>query len=89
LPTLCREIVGAACLAPGFWETPKTGVRPGAGKEGIMRRLFHRFIDDQSGVTAIEYSLIAGLISIVIITSVGIIGTTISNLFFGPIAAAF
>ena len=54
-----------------------------------MRRLFHRFIDDQSGVTAIEYSLIAGLISIVIITSVGIIGTTISNLFFGPIAAAF
>jgi pilus assembly protein Flp/PilA len=42
-----------------------------------MRRLFHRFIDDQSGVTAIEYSLIAALISIVIIASVRIIGTTI------------
>jgi pilus assembly protein Flp/PilA len=54
-----------------------------------MRHFFHRFIDDQSGVTAIEYSLIAGLISIVIIASVRIIGPTISTLFFGPIAAAF
>jgi pilus assembly protein Flp/PilA len=34
LPTLCREIIGAACLAPGFWPPPKTGVRRGASKEG-------------------------------------------------------
>ena len=54
-----------------------------------MRRLFHRFIDDRSGVTAIEYSLIAALISIVIITSVRTIGTTISTMFFGTIASAF
>jgi pilus assembly protein Flp/PilA len=54
-----------------------------------MGTLFHRFIDDQSGVTAIEYSLIAGLISLVIIISVRTIATTISTLFFGPIAAAF
>ena len=54
-----------------------------------MGDLWHSFIDDQSGVTAIEYSLIAGLISLVIITSVSLIGTTISTLFFGPIAAAF
>jgi Flp pilus assembly pilin Flp len=32
-----------------------------------MRHLFHRFIDDQSGVTAIEYGLIAALIAVVII----------------------
>ncbi len=54
-----------------------------------MGNLWLCFIDDSSGVTAIEYSLIAGLIAIVIISSVRTIGTTISADFFGPIAAAF
>jgi pilus assembly protein Flp/PilA len=67
----------------------KNGRSAGRTRRGTMRRLLHRFIDDQSGVTAIEYSLIAALISIVIIASVRTIGTTISTLFFGPIAAAF
>ena len=40
-----------------------------------MRNLFHRFIDDQSGVTAIEYGLIASLIAVVIIGAVRIVGT--------------
>ncbi|MGH6863513.1 MAG: Flp family type IVb pilin, partial [Methylocella sp.] len=40
-----------------------------------MRNLFHRFIDDQSGVTAIEYGLIAALIAVVIITAVALVGT--------------
>jgi Flp pilus assembly pilin Flp len=35
-----------------------------------MGHLFRRFIVDQSGVAAIEYGLIAGLIAVVIITSV-------------------
>jgi pilus assembly protein Flp/PilA len=54
-----------------------------------MRHLLHRFIDDQSGVTAIEYALIAGLIALVIVLSLRLIGTTISALFFGPLAAGF
>jgi len=53
-----------------------------------MGNLFHRYIDDQSGVTAIEYGLIAGLISIGIVSAVSSIGTTISANFFGPIATA-
>jgi pilus assembly protein Flp/PilA len=32
-----------------------------------MRHLFRRFVNDQSGVTAVEYGLIAGLIAVVII----------------------
>jgi pilus assembly protein Flp/PilA len=53
-----------------------------------MKISFIQFVGDESGVTAIEYGLIAGLISIGIITSVTSIGTTISANFFGPIAKA-
>ena len=53
-----------------------------------MTTSFIRFAGDRSGITAIEYSLIAGLISIGIVTAVTTIGTTISANFFGPIAAA-
>jgi pilus assembly protein Flp/PilA len=53
-----------------------------------MMTLFMRFAGDESGVTGIEYGLIAGLISIGIVTAVTTIGTTISANFFGPIAAA-
>jgi Flp pilus assembly pilin Flp len=35
-----------------------------------MRNLFHCFIGDQSGVTAIEYGLIGALIAIVIVAAV-------------------
>jgi pilus assembly protein Flp/PilA len=46
-----------------------------------MRRLFSKFLDDQSGATAIEYCLIAAGLSIVIITAVNGIGTTLSDKF--------
>ena len=46
-----------------------------------MRHLLHRFVDDQSGVTAIEYALIALLIFLVIITAVQLIGTNLSATF--------
>lgn len=48
-----------------------------------------RFARDRSGVTAIEYALIAGVIVIGIIASVGLIGTTISTKFYGPLANGF
>ncbi|MGH6831087.1 MAG: Flp family type IVb pilin [Methylocella sp.] len=53
-----------------------------------MTTLFIRFAGDESGVTAIEYGLIAALVSLGIISSVTAIGTTISANFFGPIASA-
>ena len=46
-----------------------------------MKNLVSRFAADQSGATAIEYGLIAGLISVVIITALTTIGTKLSNKF--------
>ncbi|MGH6837603.1 MAG: Flp family type IVb pilin [Methylocella sp.] len=46
-----------------------------------MRNLLHRFIGDQSGVTAIEYGLIAALIAVVIIVAVTLVGTDLSATF--------
>ena len=40
-----------------------------------------RFFSDESGATAIEYGLIAALISIAIITAATTLGTNISNTF--------
>ncbi|MEY3552640.1 MAG: hypothetical protein RL735_988 [Pseudomonadota bacterium] len=40
-----------------------------------------RFLKDQSGATAIEYGLIAGLISVVIITAITTIGTSLTTKF--------
>jgi pilus assembly protein Flp/PilA len=50
--------------------------------EGIpMSKLFARFLNDQSGATAIEYGLIAAGISIAIITVVNGLGTNLNDKF--------
>ena len=36
---------------------------------------------DETGVTAIEYGLIAALIAVIIITAVSIVGTDLRNMF--------
>jgi pilus assembly protein Flp/PilA len=46
-----------------------------------MQTLFSRFLRDESGVTAIEYGLIAALISVVIITAAGLVGTQLAAVF--------
>ncbi len=46
-----------------------------------MRRLITNFISNESGATAIEYGLIAGLIGVVVITAVTAVGTKVSNQF--------
>jgi pilus assembly protein Flp/PilA len=46
-----------------------------------MSKLFARFLNDQSGATAIEYGLIAAGISIAIITVVNGLGTNLNNKF--------
>jgi pilus assembly protein Flp/PilA len=47
----------------------------------IMKTLLHRFAKDDTGVTAIEYGLIASLIAVVIITAVTLIGTNLTAKF--------
>jgi len=44
-------------------------------------QLFRNFINNESGATAIEYGLIAGLISVVIIVAVTAVGTQLTGTF--------
>ncbi len=46
-----------------------------------MKTLFSRFVTNESGVTAIEYGLIAALIAVVIIAAVSLAGTNLTNVF--------
>ena len=46
-----------------------------------MTKLFTRFMQDQSGATAIEYGLIAAGISIAIVAVVNGLGTNLNNKF--------
>nr|WP_321445848.1 Flp family type IVb pilin [uncultured Cohaesibacter sp.] len=44
-------------------------------------KLFARFMKDESGATAIEYALLAGLIGVGIVTAAGNLKTSITDLF--------
>lgn len=44
---------------------------------------FSRFLTDESGATAIEYGLIAALISVGIIAAASTVGDNLGNLFNG------
>jgi pilus assembly protein Flp/PilA len=46
-----------------------------------MPKLFAKFLNDQSGATAIEYCLIAAGLSIVIVAAVNGIGSTLNTKF--------
>ena len=52
-----------------------------------MIRVPKGFREDDSAVTAIEYALIAGIVSIVIVTAVGSMGKTLTG-FFVTLTAA-
>ncbi len=46
-----------------------------------MRASLKRFSTDESGATAIEYGLIAGLIAVVIIAAITTVGSNLANKF--------
>ena len=46
-----------------------------------MTKFFSRFLKDESGATAIEYGLIAALISVVIIGGVTAVGSALTTTF--------
>ncbi len=46
-----------------------------------MKKMFARFMQDESGATAIEYGLIAAGISVAIITVVGTLGSSLNTTF--------
>ena len=49
--------------------------------EAELKRIFVKFLSDESGATAIEYGLIAAGIAIAIITAVNSVGTALSTNF--------
>ena len=49
-----------------------------------MTNIVSRFVKDESGATAIEYALIAGGISVVIVAAVNLVGTDL-NVVFGKV----
>jgi pilus assembly protein Flp/PilA len=44
-------------------------------------KLGARFLKEESGATAIEYAIIAGTVSIAIVTVVTAVGTSVANMF--------
>lgn len=48
-----------------------------------MTKLFARFVKDESGATAIEYGLIAALISVALITGATTLGGALNDTFQG------
>jgi len=46
-----------------------------------MSKFITRFVKDESGATAIEYGLIAALISVVIVTALTIVSTNLTAKF--------
>jgi len=52
-----------------------------ANKENPMSKFVSRFMNDESGATAIEYGLIVALIAVAIITAVGLIGGKLKTAF--------
>ena len=46
-----------------------------------MKRMFAKFLADESGATAIEYGLIAAGISIAILAAVNGLGSNLNNVF--------
>lgn len=47
----------------------------------IMKNILSRFKNEESGATAIEYGLIAGLVSVVIVTALVLLGPKLTAVF--------
>ncbi len=46
-----------------------------------MSKFVSRFLNDESGATAIEYGLIAALVAVVLVTALSAMGTKLSGTF--------
>jgi pilus assembly protein Flp/PilA len=55
--------------------------------EAFMTNLFSRFVRDESGATAIEYGLIAALVSVAIIAALQLLAGALSTT-FGKVTTA-
>ena len=49
--------------------------------EGVMKKMLKEFIADESGATAIEYTIMAAGIALVIIVAVNAVGSAVNQKF--------
>ncbi|MDO8840626.1 MAG: Flp family type IVb pilin [Parvibaculum sp.] len=56
---------------------------------GKLMNMARSFAADDSGATAIEYGLIAGGLSMVVVAAVTLVGDSIRDFLFGPVVAMF
>jgi pilus assembly protein Flp/PilA len=54
---------------------------PSPKEKEFTMNLISRFIKDESGATAIEYGLIAGLVAVAAIAALSALGTSLDTLF--------
>lgn len=66
---------------PGYSVISRAGIR-------CARDAVRRFVANERGTTAIEYSLVAGFISIAIVSAVGLVGTTLRDDWYQAVADA-
>src|ERR1700753_1414594 len=71
--TRCTRCENRNCNTGGSTFTPIRGP--------ALTDIFHKFLADQSGATAIEYGLIAAGIALAIITAVNGLGSTLNTTF--------
>ncbi len=50
-------------------------------KTGVVKRTLSRFVRDEGGATSLEYGLIAGLVSMAILSAVVSMGDSIGSIF--------
>ena len=55
--------------------------QPRVDMELPMKNLFVRFMKDDSGATAIEYAMIAGLIAVVVLAGILLLGDSLTGLY--------
>lgn len=54
-----------------------------------LKAIWAAYRADENGATAVEYGLIAGTMSIVIVVAAGMVGTSIRDFFFEKIVDIF
>ncbi len=59
----------------------RSGFKPHNGVRDLAMTFFNKLMTDESGATAIEYGLIAALIAVAIMTTVGGLGSTLNSAF--------
>ena len=50
-------------------------------KTGVVKRTLSRFAEDEGGATSLEYGLIAGFVSVAILSAVVSMGDSIGSIF--------